>query len=322
MLKYCIRRILLMIPVLIGVTVIIFTLLYFAKGDPVELILGAEATPEQIQETREELGLNDPYLTRLFRYFKQVIIDHNLGDSYRTGRSVSADIVSKFWVTMSIAVYSIIFAMIFGILMGVLAAVHQDTVLDTLSVSLALIGSAMPGFLIALLLSLLFALKLGWLPASGWGSFKYMILPVISYGISHAATIARQTRSSMLEVIRQDYIVTAKAKGVSQFKVIYVHALRNALIPIITQIGMMFATSIGGAVVSETIFSIPGLGVYMLTAIKSRDYPVVQGGMLFIAFGFGIIMLLVDLVYAFVDPRIRAKYSSGKKKAVKRQAEE
>ncbi|MBD5084665.1 MAG: ABC transporter permease [Clostridiales bacterium] len=323
MLKYCLRRILMMIPVLISVVIVIFTLLYFAKGDPVELILGAEATPDQIQETREELGLNDSYIVRLGRYFKQLLVDHNLGNSYRTGRSVSSDLVSKFWVTMSVAFGSIIFAIVFGLLMGVLAATHQDTIWDTLSVSLALIGSSMPGFLVALLLSLLFALKLGWLEASGWGGFKYMILPIVSYGISHATTIARQTRSSMLEVIRQDYIVTARAKGVSNFKVIYVHALRNALIPIITQIGMMFATAVGGAVVTETIFSIPGIGTYMLTAIKSRDYPVVQGGMLLVAFGFGIVMLLVDIVYAFVDPRIGSKYKTGKKKkAVPKAVEE
>lgn len=171
----------------------------------------------------------------------------------------------------------------------------------------------MPGFWVGLVLSILFALTLHWLPASGWGTFQQTILPSVSLALASAGTLARQTRSSMLEVIRQDYIVTAKAKGISRFKVIYVHALRNALIPIVTSAGMQLSWLIGGTVVTETVFSVPGLGMYMVTAINQRDYPVIQGSVLYMAFAFSIVMLLVDILYAFIDPRIRAKYKSGKK---------
>lgn len=312
MLKYIIKRVLMMIPVLLGVTILIFTMLYFADGDPARTLAGADASEEEVQKLRDKWGLNDSYLVRLGNYIKQVVVDQDLGTSYRTGKEVSEEILQRFNVTFSLALISIAFSVLFGVVMGVISAVHQNTWIDSTAVFAALLGASMPGFVLALLLSLLFALKLGWVPPSGWGEPIHLVLPVISFGISHAAALARQTRSSMLEVIRQDYIVTAKAKGLSRFKVIYVHALRNALIPIVTQMGMMLGNSIGGVVVAETIFSIPGLGTYIVQSINARDYPAVQGGILLIAFGFGVIMLLVDVVYAFIDPRIGARYQSGK----------
>lgn len=311
--KYILKRILMMIPVLLGVTLLIFTLLYFAEGDPARNLLGADATEEEVQELRDEWGLDDPFLVRYGRYLKQLIIDHDLGTSYVTKQEISSEIFSRFQVTVVVALESVFLALIFGTILGVIAAVRQNTWLDNTSMVLALIGASMPGFWVGLVLSILFALTLHWLPASGWGTFQQTILPSVSLALASAGTLARQTRSSMLEVIRQDYIVTAKAKGISRFKVIYVHALRNALIPIVTSAGMQLSWLIGGTVVTETVFSVPGLGMYMVTAINQRDYPVIQGSVLYMAFAFSIVMLLVDILYAFIDPRIRAKYKNGKK---------
>ena len=311
--KYILKRIMMMIPVLLGVTLLIFTLLYFAEGDPARNLLGADATEEEVQELRDEWGLDDPFLGRYGRYLKQLIIDHDLGTSYVTKQDISSEIFSRFQVTVVVALESVFLALIFGTILGVVAAVRQNTWLDNTSMVVALIGASMPGFWVGLVLSILFALTLHWLPASGWGTFQQTILPSVSLALASAGTLARQTRSSMLEVIRQDYIVTAKAKGISRFKVIYVHALRNALIPIVTSAGMQLSWLIGGTVVTETVFSVPGLGMYMVTAINQRDYPVIQGSVLYMAFAFSIVMLLVDILYAFIDPRIRAKYKSGKK---------
>lgn len=314
MIKYIAKRILMMIPVLIGVTILVFTMLYFANGDPVELIAGSEATQEDMEYIRESLGLNDSYFVRLGRYFKEVLIDHDLGTSYRTGLSVSHDITTRAVTTMSLAVIGMAVAMLVGIPLGIFSATHQGKIGDSIAVSISLIGASCPDFLVAILLSLLFALHWRLLPASGWGKPINYVLPVLSFALSHAAVLARQTRSAMLEVIRQDYIISAKAKGVSKQKLIYHHALRNAMIPIVTQVGIMLGGSVGGAVVAETIFGIPGIGTYVKMAINSRDYPVVQGSVLFTAVSFSIIMLLVDIVYAMIDPRIRAQYASGRKK--------
>ena len=313
MIRYIVKRVLMMIPVLLGVTLLIFTLLYFADGDPARNLIGADATEEEIQALRAEWGLDDPYFVRYGRYLKQLLIDRDLGTSYVTKQNISTEIIPRFKVTFLVAVESTVLALVFGTVLGIVAATHQNTWLDNSSMVAALVGASMPGFWIGLVLSIIFALKLRILPASGWGTFAQTILPSLSLAITSAGTLARQTRSSMLEVIRQDYIVTAKAKGVSQFKVVYVHALRNALIPIVTSAGMQLSWLIGGAVVTETVFSIPGLGMYMVTAINQRDYPVIQGSVLYMAFAFSIVMLLVDILYAFIDPRIKAKYKNAKK---------
>lgn len=314
MARYILKRILMLIPVLFGVTLLVFTLLYFAKGDPAATKLGSEATEEEIQELREEWGLNDSYPVRFGRYVKQVLIDHDLGTSYATGKSISQDIVYRFKITFQIAMISVGMALVFGVLMGIVAAVKQYSIWDNASMVAALIGSSMPGFWIGLLMSILFALKLGWFPASGWGTFKQMLLPCTASAIGLAGGLARQTRSSMLEVIRQDYITTARAKGISNLKVIFVHAFRNALIPIVTAAGNVLGFSLGGAVVIEAVFSIPGLGMYMVDAINKRDYPAIQGSTLYMAVVFGSVMLVVDILYALIDPRIKARYKTVKKK--------
>ena len=278
------------------------------------MILGADATDAEVLALRAELGLDDPFLVRFFTYVKQVFIDFDLGTSYVNNRSVSSEILSRFPKTFEVAILSVVFAVVIGIPLGIMAAVNQYTWKDNASMVVALLGVSMPHFWVGLMLSLLFALKLGWLPASGFGGIEYLIMPCLSIGLGGAGGIARQTRSSMLEVIRQDYIVTARAKGLKESTVIYVHALRNALIPIITQVGNMLGVQLGGAIVVESVFSIPGLGSYMVSGIKSRDYPAVQGSVLFVSIVFGLVMLLVDIMYAFADPRIKAQYQRKRRK--------
>ena len=303
-----------MIPVILAVTVMIFSIMYFTPGDPATIILGSNVSEEQLDEKREELGLNRSYIERLTDYMSQVFLHGNFGTSYINNRSITEQIMERFPRTLGIAFLSVLLSIIVGVPLGIIAAVHQYSWKDNLSMFAALIASSMPGFWIALMMSLLFALKLKWLPSTGIDSWKCYIMPVISTAIGGIAVMARQTRSSMLEVIRSDYITTARAKGQTEHKVIYRHALRNALIPIITCAGSGFAFQLGEALVAETVFAVPGLGLYMMNAINSRDYPAIQASVIFIAVMFGLVMLLVDIIYAFADPRIKSQYADERKK--------
>lgn len=323
MIRYILKRLLLMIPVVLGVTWVIFTIMYFTPGDPARIILGVDATEEEILDLQNRLGLNDGYLVRFGRYVKQVFVDFDMGESYINGRNVGQEIAMRFPYTFRCAAISVVLAVIIGVPVGVFAAVNQFTWKDNVSMFATLIGVSVPNFWLALLLSIVFALRLGWFPATGVGGPEYYVLPCIALGVGGMASLARQTRSAMLEVIRQDYIVTARAKGQVEWKVIYKHGLINALIPVITQVGSMFGMQLGGAMICETCFAIPGIGTYMVSGIKNRDYPAVQGAVLYTSIIFSIIMLCVDILYAFVDPRIKARYSSGSanKKAKKAAAE-
>lgn len=312
MIRYIGKRLLQMIPILFAVAVLIFTLMYFVPGDPVQIMLGDTATDEQIAETRHQLGLDQPYIVQLGNYLLG-LLHLDLGNSYTTGASVSEELASRFPHTLILATMSIIFTVAIGIPIGVSCAIHAGKKQDKIWMFLTMLGNSMPGFWLALLLVLLFSVRLGWLPSSGIGGIQYYILPVIANSVGSLADIARQTRSSMLEVIRSDYVVTAKSKGLSEHDVIWHHALPNALIPIITLCGSRFGFMLGGTVIIESVFSIPGIGTYLVNGINSRDYPVVEGAILYIAFIFAIIMLITDLVYAFVDPRIKAQYVSQKK---------
>lgn len=314
MARFIAKRILWLIPVILGVTFFVFTIMYFTPGDPVRLMLGANATEEQIQLKRDELGLNDSFLVRFGNYLKDTFVHFDLGTSYQTKQSVTEQISLRFPYTLRIALISVFLAALIGIPVGVLAATHQYSWKDNLSMFGSLFCVSMPSFWFALILVMIFSQQLGWLPSSGVKSWTGYILPCISCALGGAAGIARQTRSSMLEVIRQDYITTARAKGQKEMKVIYGHALKNALIPIIMTIGNMIGSSLGGALIAETIFSIPGMGVFMMNGISQRDYPVVQGGVLFISVCFCLCMLLVDIVFALVDPRIRSQYKSTNKR--------
>lgn len=309
--KYIIKRLLLMIPVILGVTFLIFAIMSFTPGDPAAIILGAGATPEQITELHSELGLDQPFLVRFFNYVKDIVTRFDFGESYIDGRDVKNEILLRFGYTLRIALLSMVFALGFGVPLGVTAAVYRNTWKDNIAMIIALIGVSMPTFWFGQMLSIIFALRLGWLPPSGVGGIQYYIMPCLAVSMMGIAAMARITRSSMLEVIRSDYITTARAKGQVERVVIYKHALRNALIPVITQAGATFGLLLGGTLVSETVFSIPGLGTYMMTAIKSRDYPAIQGAVIFVAVVFGFVMLLVDILYAVIDPRIRAEFSKG-----------
>ncbi len=305
MLKYILKRILALIPTLIGVSFIVFTLLYFTPGDAVTATMGANAPKEALEATREALGLKDPFLVQYGRFLKNAVFHLDLGKSYITGNSVTKTLAEVFPNTLKLSLFSLSIAVFFGLGLGIVSAVKRYSIWDQLSMVFGLIGLAMPIFWSGLLLILLFSVKWGLLPSSGFASFKYMILPGFALGLQSTAVILRQTRSSMLDVLDQDYIRTARAKGLKESKVVIIHALRNALIPVITTIGLQMGTLLGGSVLTETIFSIPGIGRIMVESIKTRDYPLILGGVLFIALTYCLISLLVDIFYSLADPKIR-----------------
>lgn len=314
--KYIIKRLLMLIPVILGVTFIVFFILNLSPGDPAAMILGEQATAEAIEMKREELGLNDPLLIRYFEYMKD-LLHGDMGTSYRNSISVWDQVTDRFPNTVVLAIAGILVALLIGIPLGILSAKKQNTIVDNISMVLSLIGVSMPNFWFGLLVVMLFALKLGWLPSQGMGEgfgplLASLILPALTLGTGAAGSIARMTRSSMLEVIRQDYISTARAKGVDERTVTYQHMLRNALIPIITSVGLSFGGLLGGAMLTETVFSWPGLGRLMVENIKSKDIPMVLGCVVFLATMFTIVNLVVDLIYAFVDPRIKSLYKKGR----------
>lgn len=315
--KYIFKRILLMIPVVLGVTILVFSLMQMAPGDPAEVILGSTATAEQLFELREKMGLNDPFIVQLGRYMKNVFLHFDFGTSYVTNISIGKELITRFPYTLVFAVSGMILSLAIGIPLGVTAAVHQNSVVDYGSMGLALVGTSLPGFWFSLVLILLFNAQLHWLPARGVGGIEYWILPIVSTAFAGVTTMARQMRSGMLEVIHSDYITMAKAKGVKRRSVIYRHALPNALIPVITVASMSFGTSLGGTLVAETIFSIPGVGVYIINAVNNRDYPAVEGGVILLAVTFSVIMLLTDLLIAAVDPRVKAQITGDRKRRKK-----
>ncbi|AEV30864.1 ABC-type dipeptide/oligopeptide/nickel transport system, permease component [Sphaerochaeta pleomorpha str. Grapes] len=320
--KYILKRLFMMIPVLLGVTFIVFFIMSLTPGDPAAIILGDQASAEALALKRIELGLNDPLIIRYAKYMGN-LLQGDLGTSYKNQISVAAQVWDKFPNTAMLAVAGIFVALLIGIPVGILSAKKQYTVMDTSSMVLSLIGVSMPNFWLGLLLSLLFALKLGWLPSQGMGQgflplLRSLVLPAITLGTGAAATVVRMTRSSMLEVIRQDYISTARAKGISEKQVTNRHMLKNALIPIVTAVGLQFGQLLGGAMLTETIFSWPGLGRLMVESITSKDIPMVLGAVIFMAVMFSFVNLCVDILYAFIDPRIKSQYGKGfgKKKGV------
>ena len=309
MAKYIFKRILLLIPVIIGVSFVVFGLLELSPGDPARNILGTNASPTEVAALREEMGLNDPFMIRYGRFLKDMIINRDLGDSYLSRTPVVDEIAVRAGYTTKLAVLSITIAIVLGIPIGIISAVKQYSIFDNVTMVIALLGICMPVFWLGLLLILLFSVKLGWLPSSGFDSLSQMVLPAIALGSQSVSVLTRMTRSSMLEVIRADHIRTARAKGQREKVVILRHALGNALIPILTTIGTQFGQLLGGAVMTEVIFSIPGVGRLMVDSIKMRDVPMVLGCILFVAIAFSIVNLVVDLLYSFVDPRIKSKFS-------------
>lgn len=310
MLRYISRRILFLIPVLIGVSILIFSIIHLAPGDPAETMLGPSATAQDLEELRAQLGLNEP-LTVQYLSFMTRAVRGDFGRSIRTNNPVLEEIVDRFKPTLELASWSMLLAVAMGIPLGIAAALRQNTWIDTLCNFVALLGFSLPGFWLGLMLMLTFSIMLPVLPSSGYGAWKQLIMPTIVLGTNTMAVIARMTRSSMLEVIRQDYVRTAKAKGLAWRLILSRHILSNVLIPVVTVAGLYFGNMLGGVVITETIFSIPGVGRLIIDAIRFHDYPVVQGGVLFFAFCLSLVNLGVDLIYALLDPRIKAQYRAG-----------
>lgn len=308
MIKYILKRILALIPVMLLVTLIVFFLMSITRGDPARIVLGESASLEEVEAMRESMGLNDPFIIRYARYVRDLFLHGDLGTSYKSGLPVMKEITSALPSTIKLSLAAIIIAILVGIPIGIISATKQYSLFDNITMILGLIGISMPVFWLGLLLILLFSVKLGWLPPSGLTSFKHVILPAFTLGTQSIAVFARMTRSSMLEVIRQDYIRTVRAKGQKESRITLDHVLRNALVPIVTVVGIQFGNLLGGAVLCETIFSINGVGRLMVDAIKQRDFPVVQGGVLFISLSFCLINLIIDIIYAFLDPKIKSQY--------------
>ena len=310
--RYILKRLLMMIPVLLGVSFIVFFILAMTPGDPAQIVLGEGATAETIAQTRIEMGLDKPIIVRYFRYLGG-LLRGDMGVSYRNKIDVASMVLERFPATAMLAVAGILIALLIGIPTGIISATHQYSALDYSTTVTSLVAVSMPNFWYGLLLVMAFALNLGWLPSQGMGEgfvplMRSLVLPAFTLGTGSAATIVRMTRSSMLEVIRQDYISTARSKGIKEKQVITRHMLRNALIPIITAVGLQFGHLLGGAMLTETVFSWPGLGRLMVESIKSKDIPLVLGSVVFLAVMFSIVNLLVDIIYAFVDPRIKSQF--------------
>lgn len=308
MIRYTLRRLLMMIPVLLGVIIIVFTIMYMTPGDPARMRLGEGASPEAVATLRAEMGLDKPYPVQLFNYIKGVVTG-DFGVSYSSGRPVMQELLERFPTTVKLAVLSVSVSVIIGLTMGIISATRQYSIFDKIATSIALLGVSMPTFWAGLMAVIVFSVWLGWLPASGSYGWQYWIMPALVLGFHSAASIMRMTRSSMLEVVRQDYIRTARAKGQKESIVIVVHALRNALLPVITVIGMQFGALLGGSILIESVFAIPGLGKFIIDSIKTRDNPVVQGGVLLLALSFSLVNLLVDIIYGYIDPRVKSQYS-------------
>ena len=334
MLAYIIRRILIMIPTLLGVSIIVFLMLHFTPGDPAELLMGERASEEALQEIREHLGLNKPLYVQYGMFLKQ-LMKGDLGETIWTRQKVWIEVKHRFPATIELSVVALFISCILGILLGIISATKQYSIFDYLSMLGALIGVSMPIFWLGLVFMLIFSLNLGWLPMSGrlsvgieletitnfyildavltgnWEAFRdavwHIIMPAFTLSTIPTAIIARMTRSSMLEVLRQDYIKTAKAKGLSQFIVVFKHALRNALIPVVTTIGLQFGVLLCGAILTETIFAWPGVGKWIYDAVMQRDYMVIRSGTLFLAAIFIVINLCVDVLYAVINPRIKVQ---------------
>ncbi|MBY9078491.1 ABC transporter permease [Paenibacillus sp. HN-1] len=303
MLVFLLKRISQVVPVVIGVSILVFSMLHLIPGDPARMMVGIDAPKEVIEQAREELGLNEPLLKQ-FGIFIGHAITGDLGTSIRTGLPVSEEIANRLPITLTIAVGATLFATVFGMLCGIIAAVKQNKLGDNLIMIVSLASVSTPSYFLGLLLMMIFSVYLGWLPTIGIASPVHYVLPIITLGAQSMGLIARMTRSGMLDVLRQDYIRTARAKGLPNRIIIYMHALKNALIPVVTVVGLRFGGLLAGTVLVESVFAVPGVGRFMVDSVLNRDYPAVQGTVLVLAIIFVLINLLVDIVYRVIDPRI------------------
>lgn len=310
--RYIIKRLLMVIPIMISVVVIVFTLTYIAPGDPVSIALGEGYTQEQYDAMAAYMGLDKSFIEQLISYFVNLFTKFSFGKSYFSVVPIEEELASRFPVTAMLGLSGIALTVLIGIPLGVFSAIKQYSVLDYTLTTIALIMAAIPGFVLAILSIVLFGVKLRWLPFSGLDTPKHWILPIATSAFPGIASMMRMTRTTMLEVIRQDYITTARSKGLKENIIIVKHALKNCMIPLITVIGGSVAMVMTGSIISENIFSIRGIGTYMYSGISSRDYPVVMAGVLVTSFIVCVVNILVDVLYAFVDPRIKTIYGTRK----------
>ncbi len=304
MTTYIARRLLTVIPTMLGVLLVVFAMVRLAPGDPAELLAGEFATPETIKIIRERFGLDQPVLTQLGLYLSN-LAQGDLGESTSKRSPVTKEILTYFPNTLVLTIAAMLVALLIGIPAGIISALRPGTIVDLLAMLGALIGVSMPVFWFGLMAILLFSVQLGWFPVAGTGTIGHLVLPAITLGLGTASILARITRSSMLEVLSQDFIRSARAKGLAGRTVIFKHGLRNALIPVVTVVGLQFGGLLEGAVITETVFAYPGIGQLLVGGILARDYPIVQGSVLVIALAFILINLIIDLLYGTIDPRIR-----------------
>ena len=304
MLRYLIRRLLLTVPVLLGVATLVFSLIHLVPGDPAQSMLGESAPPEDVARLRQTLGLDQPLLAQ-YQAFLTGILRGDLGRSFRYGTPVTQEIRARLLRTAQLALASMSVAILLAIPLGVLAAVWKGTPIDHAAMTLSLVGVSMPNFWLGPLLAIVFAVGLGWLPVSGTGTPAHLVLPAVTLGAALAAILARMTRASVVEELRELYVLAARARGLSRGRAVIRHAFRNSLIPVVTIIGLQFGAVLTGTIITETIFAWPGVGRLLIQAINFRDYPLVQGCILFISFTYVTMNLLTDLTYGLLDPRIR-----------------
>lgn len=308
MLKYTVKRLLLIIPTLIGVLFIVFAIMNFTPGDPGRQILGISAKQESVDQLNHELGYDKPFFPRFGAYISD-LLHGDMGVSYKTRQDFSTEFFSRLPITLRLGTWAFVFSSIIGISLGILSAVKQYSLVDTFSTFVAITFASIPGFFMGMVLIYVFGLKLGWFPTFGIADASGYVLPVITLTAGGSAQIMRLTRTTMLEAIRQDYMRTAKAKGCTNKRMIWKHALKNAILPVLTVMGTSFGTILGGAVITETVFAIPGLGTYVLNAIRSKDIPVVMSSTVVLSVFFCLVMVVVDILYAVIDPRIRERVS-------------
>lgn len=306
--RYLIRRLLLTIPVLLGVATLVFSLIHFIPGDPAQAMLGEGAAPEDVAQLRERLGLDRPLLVQYGSFLKG-LTRGDLGVSLRNDQPVTQQILERMPATAELALASMAVAVVIALPLGIIAAVWRGTAIDHSAMTLSLVGISVPNFWLGPLLAIVFAVELGWLPVGGRGTLAHLVLPAATLGAALAAILARMTRASLLEELREPYVLAARAKGVSRSRAVLHHAFRNSLIPIVTILGLQFGVVLTGAVITETIFAWPGIGRLLIQSISFRDYPTVQGCVLLIAVTYVGVNLITDLTYGFLDPRIRVERS-------------
>ncbi len=304
MLRYLVRRLLLTIPVLLGVATLVFALIHLVPGDPAQSMLGEGASVEDVAKLSHSLGLDRPLLVQ-YKSFLTGLVRGDLGSSFRYGTPVTREIRDRLYRTMQLAAAAMAVAILFAIPLGIVAAVFRGTAIDHAAMTLALVGISMPNFWLGPLLAILFAVYLGWLPVAGTGTIWHLVLPAVTLGVALAAILARMTRASLLEELRELYVLAARARGLSRLRAVVRHAFRNSLIPVVTIVGLQFGAVLTGTIITETIFAWPGVGRLLIQAINFRDYPLVQGCILFISLTYVVMNLLTDLTYGFLDPRIR-----------------